>query len=65
MIGAVNLVFGIVAPLFKSRAQLEAEILVLRHQLTILQRGAQRRPRLGAIDRLIFSMGVSVAPVGA
>jgi hypothetical protein len=40
--------------MFKSRAQLEGEILGLRHQLMILRRKAPPKPRLGVVDRLIF-----------
>jgi hypothetical protein len=40
---------------FKSRAQLEVENLVLRHQLNILQqRAPRRRPRLRWLDRALF-----------
>src|SRR4030095_12237189 len=39
---------------FKSRPQLEAEILTLRHQLIILQRQASRRPHLRWVDRALF-----------
>jgi putative transposase len=38
----------------RSRLDLEAEILALRHQLAVLQRGAPRRPRLCQIDRLLW-----------
>src|SRR6202048_4492523 len=39
---------------FKPRQQLEAEILVLRHQLNILQQRASRRPHLRWADRALF-----------
>ena len=40
---------------FKSRRQLEAEILVLSHQLKILQQCAPgRQPSLRRIDRALF-----------
>jgi hypothetical protein len=54
MIDAVSLVLGFAASLFKSRARLEVEFLVLRHQLAVLRRRAPRRPHFNAIDRLIF-----------
>jgi hypothetical protein len=38
--------------LFKSRARLEAEILVLRQQINILRRKAPRRGLLTNVDRL-------------
>jgi len=43
---------------FRSRASLEAEILVLRHQLNILRRKSRNRPTFGNIDRLIFARTV-------
>jgi hypothetical protein len=39
---------------FKSRPQLEAEIVILRHQLNLLQRRAPRRPLLRWVDRALF-----------
>src|SRR5262245_61668631 len=40
---------------FKSPGQLEVEILILRHQLNILQqRGHGRRPHLSWLDRALF-----------
>ena len=39
---------------FRPRLQLEAEIVVLRHQLNILQRQAARRPHLRWADRALF-----------
>src|SRR5215471_7923489 len=43
-----------IAGLFRSRAALQAEILVLRHQLNILHRRSPKRVALGKIDRLVF-----------
>ena len=45
--------FGLVG-LFRSRGTLEAEILALRHQLTVLQRKVPTRPTFGNVDRFIF-----------
>jgi len=42
-----------IAGLFRSRAALQAEILVLRHQLNILRRRSAKRVALGNIDRLV------------
>jgi len=42
------------ALLFRSRASLEAEILILRHQLNIQRRHLPKRPIFNATDRLIF-----------
>jgi hypothetical protein len=41
--------------LFRSRAALEAEILVLRHQLNVLRRKSPKRLAFGNIDRLVFT----------
>jgi transposase InsO family protein len=43
-----------VASLFRSRAALEMEILALRHQICVLQRGAKKRPRLTSVDRFLW-----------
>ena len=40
--------------LFRSRAALEAESLVLRQQINVLRRGAPRKLAFNPIDRLIF-----------
>jgi hypothetical protein len=47
---------------FRSRASLEAEILVLRHQLNVLRRKSSKRPTFGNIDRLIFAELYGLAP---
>ena len=52
---AIGILFiRMLSDFFKPRARLEAEILVLRHQLNILQQRAPRRPRLGWADRALF-----------
>ena len=48
--------------LFRSRAALEAEILVLRHQLNVLRRKSPKRLAFGNIDRLAFTGLYRVAP---
>jgi hypothetical protein len=62
MIDAVSLVLCLVASRFKSRVRLEAEVLLLRHQLAILRRKAPRRLHLRAIDRLIFVWAYRLRP---
>ncbi len=54
MLHLVGLLFGLIATRFKSRARLEAEILVLRHQLGILRRQMPKRLALNGLDRLLF-----------
>ena len=49
-----SLVWSVLVLLFRSRASLEAEILTLRHQLSIQRRHLPKRLTFGAIDRLIF-----------
>src|SRR5215469_18379591 len=51
MIELLQLILHIVASLFKSRARLEAEILVLRQQLNVLRRQVSKRPQLNNADR--------------
>jgi hypothetical protein len=41
---------------FRSRAALQAEILVLRHQLNVLRRKSPKRVALSSIDRLLGSI---------
>ena len=46
----------------RSRFELAAEILALRHQLAALQRTAPKQPRLRPIDRLLWMLLSSVWP---
>src|SRR4030095_13843018 len=62
MIEAVGLLFSAIAARFKSRARLEAEVLVLRHQLNVLVRKVGRRPRLLSWDRLLFVVLYQLCP---
>jgi hypothetical protein len=48
--------------LIRSWASLEAEILVLRHQLNVLRRKSPKRLAFGNIDRLVFAGLYLVAP---
>jgi hypothetical protein len=49
-----RLVCWVLVDLFRPRAKLEAEILVLRQQINVLRRTAPKRLLLSSIDRLIF-----------
>jgi hypothetical protein len=49
-----KLILGILASLFKSRAKLEAEILILRQQINVLRRQAPKRPHFNNTDRFLF-----------
>lgn len=54
MIGFLSLFFHVLASAFKTQARLEAEIVLLRHQLNVLRRRVASKPRLMATDRLLF-----------
>jgi hypothetical protein len=47
---------------FRSRASLEAENTILRHQLNVLRRKSPKRPTFGMLDRLIFAGLYRLAP---
>src|SRR5207244_11576679 len=49
-----KLILGVLASLFRSRAKLEAEILVLRQQINVLRRRASKRPHFNNTDRFLF-----------
>jgi hypothetical protein len=49
---ACSLVWSALVGLFRSRASLVAEILVLRHQLNIQRRHLPKRQTFSAMDRL-------------
>jgi hypothetical protein len=49
-----RLIWWALAGLFRSKAALEAENLVLRQQINVLRRTAPKRPHLTGVDRLIF-----------
>jgi putative transposase len=46
----------------RSRLELAAEMLALRHQLAVLQRGAPKRLHLRSIDRLLWVLRSIVWP---
>jgi hypothetical protein len=54
MIELLRLIVSVLALLFKSRARLGAEILVLRQQLNVLRRQVPRRPQLNNTDRFLL-----------
>ena len=54
MIDFLRLFVHVLAAPFRTQAQLEAEITMLRHQLSVLRRQAPSRPRLTTADRLLF-----------
>ena len=54
MIDFLKLFVHVVVSPFKTRAQLEAEIVLLRHQLNVLRRRIPSKPKLAVADRLLF-----------
>ena len=54
MIGFLILFLHVVVSPFKTRARLEAEIVLLRHQLNPLRQRVPSKPRLTVADRLLF-----------
>jgi hypothetical protein len=50
----IRLICAFIVDLFRSRAALEAEVLVLRQQIVVLRRSKPTRPPMGAIDRLLL-----------
>jgi hypothetical protein len=54
MIGFLILFLHVVVSPFKTQARLEAEIVLLRHQLNVLRQRVPSKPRLTVADRLLF-----------
>jgi hypothetical protein len=54
MIAFLNLLLHVVVSPFKTQARLEAEIIMLRHQLNVLRRRVPSSPKLVVADRLLF-----------
>ena len=65
MPGMVELLLVWLVSVAKSRRRLEAENLLLRHQLNILRRMAPRRLRLSNADRLAFVWLHRLCPAAA
>src|SRR5687767_2123425 len=55
MLNVIRLMFGLVVDLFRSRGALEAEVLVLRQQITVLRRDKPTRLTFMAADKLVLS----------
>src|SRR6266851_7053762 len=54
MADVLILLWSALTGLFRSRARLEAEILVLRQQINVLRRQSSKRFSFGNFDRLVF-----------
>jgi hypothetical protein len=62
MIDFLTLLACALIRLLRSRAELQAEILVLRHQLNVLRRKAPKRVAFSSIDRLVLAGLYRLAP---
>jgi transposase InsO family protein len=60
--GLCKLIWRAVAALFRSRTSLEAENLVLRHQLNVLRRKSPARIAFSGVDRMVFAGLYALAP---
>src|SRR4029453_19384707 len=54
MIAFLSLLLHVVVSPLKTKARLEAEIIMLRHQLNVLRRRVPSKSRLAVADRLLF-----------
>jgi len=64
MIGFVILLFHVLISPFKTQARLEAEIVLLRHQLSVLRQRGPSRPKLTVADRLVVTENLIRAGLG-
>jgi transposase InsO family protein len=62
MIDLCRLIWCALVGFFRPRVSLQAEILVLRHQLNVLRRKSSKRSTFSKFDRLIFARLYGVAP---
>ena len=54
MLSLCRMIFGTVVDVFRPRAALEAEILVLRQQIVVLRRGKPGRVPFSVLDRMVL-----------
>src|SRR5690242_9326915 len=54
MLSLCRMIFAAVVDLFRPRAALEAEILVLRQQIVVLRRSKPGRVRFSVLDRMVL-----------
>jgi hypothetical protein len=57
-----TLIFGLVVDLFRSRAALEAEVLVLKQQIIVLRRGKPGRLSFLTVDKIILGWACRLLP---
>ena len=54
MLSSLTILLAFLSSIFRSRAALELENLALRHQVSVLQRPARKRPKFTPMDRLLW-----------
>src|SRR5271169_4792002 len=54
MAALIKLLLSCLHDIFRSRAELELEVIVLRHQLNVLRRKSPKRVHLRWFDRVLF-----------
>jgi hypothetical protein len=57
-----RLIFGLIIDLFRSRAAMEAEVLVLKQQIIVLRRGKPNRMPFLAVDRVVLAWACHLFP---
>src|SRR3974377_2067240 len=62
MVEFCRLIWGALVGVFRPGASLQAEILLLRHQLNVLRRKSPKRSTFSKFDRLIFGGLYGLAP---
>ena len=62
MADILRLIWGTLADFFRSRADLQTEIIALRHQLNVLRRKRPERLVFGNADRLLLVWLYRLAP---
>ncbi len=62
MLDLCRLIVALVIDLFRPRAAVEAEILVLRQQIIVLRRGRPSRVPLLAVDRMVLGWVCQLFP---
>src|SRR3982075_723212 len=62
MVDVLMLLWSALTSLFRSRARLEAEILVLRQQINVLRRKSPKRFAFWTFDRFVFVGLYRLAP---
>jgi putative transposase len=55
MLISLTTLLATLSSIFRSRAALQLENLALRHEISVLQRSARKRPRLTPVDRLLWA----------